>query len=87
MYIHAHVAGSLSIVMTGTGQQVLSHGTVSTLNLARPNSHGAVTVSNQRRDKIRSVLKMSSSYGCAEVMQQVCEDMVTMADESVRDRA
>lgn len=87
MSSHTRVPGRLSSELPGTGQQVLSHGTVGTLNLAPPNSHGAMTVSNQRRDKIRSALKMSSSYGCAELMQQqVCERDVTMADVSVRDK-
>ena len=49
-----------------------SHGT---LNLAPPNSRGAITVSNQSGDKIRSALKMSPSYGRAElIQQQVCRE-------------
>ena len=53
-----------------TGQKALSHGM---LNLAQLKSHGAMTVSNQRRDKIRSALKISS-YGCGELMQQQVRD-------------
>lgn len=71
VYLFTHcVVVRVSGILPNSCQQVLSHGT---LDLAPPTSQGTITVSNQRRDKIRFALKISSSYGCAELMQeQVC---------------
>lgn len=71
VYLFTHrVVVRVSGILPNSCQQVLSHGT---LDLAPPSSQGTITVSNQRRDKIRFALKISSSYGCAELMQeQVC---------------